>query len=97
MKTIPEIKQIIASEKGVLEKKFHVKSIGIFGSFIRNENNNNSDIDILVEFSKPVGLFDFIRLEEYLKELLQIKVDLVPDEGIKPAFREHIRREVVYV
>ena len=97
MQSLKEIIQKIGDQRSFLESKFFVKSLGIFGSITRNETNSNSDIDILVEFSKPIGLFDFIRLEEYLKDLLQVKVDLVPLDGIKPAFKDNINKEVVYV
>ena len=97
MKTIEEIKETISSHKQILEDEFHVKNIGIFGSYLREEPSHDSDVDILVEFTKPVGLFDFVRLEGYLQDLLGIKVDLVPKDGIKPSLRKCIAHEVVYV
>lgn len=97
MKKIEQIKEIITSHLDILKNKYYVKEIGIFGSFIREDQNNESDVDILVEFSKPVGLIEFIKLEEYLKGLLDIKVDLVPRDGIKPALKSEILQQVVYV
>ncbi|TET90886.1 MAG: hypothetical protein E3J35_04410 [Methanomassiliicoccales archaeon] len=97
MRTIVEIREAICSHKQILEDEFHVKNIGIFGSYLREEPSHDSDLDILVEFTKPVGLFDFVRLEGYLQDLLGIKVDLVPKDGIKPSLRKHVAQEVVYV
>ena len=97
MNEIEQIKKIITSHKNLLRNKFNVKEIGIFGSFVRGDQDNESDVDILVEFTKPIGLIEFIRLEEYLKDLLGIKVDLVPRDGIKPALKSNILQQAVYV
>ena len=97
MKEIEQIKKMITSHKDILRNKFNVKEIGIFGSFIQGNQNKESDVDILVDFTKPVGLIEFIKLEEYLKDLLGIKVDLVLREGIKPALRSNILKQAVYV
>ncbi len=80
-----------------LRSKFSIKEIGIFGSFVRRENASDSDLDVLVEFSKPVGLFDFLELEEELANLLGLKVDLVSKKGLKPHIGQHILQEVIYV
>jgi predicted nucleotidyltransferase len=97
MKKIEQIKELISLHLDTLKNKYYVKEIGIFGSYIREDQNTESDVDILVEFSKPVGLIDFIKLEEYLKDLLDINVDLVPRDGIKPALKSEILQQVVYV
>ncbi len=97
MKKIEQIKKILTSHKDILRNKYNVKEIGIFGSFIQGNQDKDSDVDILVDFSKPVGLIEFIKLEEYLKDLLGIKVDLVLKEGIKPALRSNILKQAVYV
>ena len=97
MKKIEQIKKILTSQKDILKNKYNVKEIGIFGSYVNGNYNKESDVDILVEFSKPVGLIKFIKLEEYLKDLLGIKVDLVLRDGIKPALRSNILKQAVYV
>lgn len=97
MKELEEIKKIIASHMDNLRNEYHVHEIGIFGSYIRGEQRTVSDIDILVEFYQPVGLIEFIALEEYLNEILNTKVDLVLKDGIKPLLRDNILNEVVYV
>jgi len=81
----------------LLEEKFEVKSIGIFGSYVRGGEKKGSDLDILVEFeeSADLSLLDFIRLENYLSEELEVKVDLVEKGTLKPRIGKHILEEVV--
>ncbi len=97
MKTIEEIKEKLQRHKGELREKFKVKEIGIFGSYVKAEQRKGSDIDILVEFREPIGLFKFIDLEEYLANLLGTKVDLVSKKALKPRIGEYILKEVVYL
>jgi len=97
MKTLEEIEKILREHKGELREKFKVKEIGIFGSYVRGEAKETSDVDILVEFDETPSLFEFIELETYLSELLGVKVDLVMKRALKPHIKQHILREVVYV
>jgi len=96
MKRIKEIKRIINKHRQELEERFKVKSIAIFGSYVRGEQSPQSDIDILVEFKEPVG-FLFIHLADFLEEILETKVDLLTPEAIKPNRRKYIMEELVYV
>ncbi len=96
MKTFEELRNVIREHKNELEQKFKVKEIGIFGSYIRREQKKGSDIDILVEFKEPIGLFQFIELEEHLEKLLGLKVDLVSKKALKPRIGKYIMKEVVY-
>ncbi len=96
MKSLEELKEIINSHRKELEDKYYVKSIAIFGSYTRNEQTPESDVDILVEFSKPVGLL-FVHLADYLEEILGVKVDLMTPEAIKPNRRKYIMEELIYV
>ncbi|PWB76595.1 MAG: nucleotidyltransferase [Anaerolineales bacterium] len=77
-------------------KKFGVRSISIFGSVARNKVGRQSDVDLLVEFEKPVGLFEFARLQMYLEEVLGRKVDLVTPEALRKELRETILREAIH-
>ena len=86
----------ISSEKTFLEDKFFVKEIGIFGSVVRGEQHPDSDIDILVDFKNPIGIFDFIRLEDHLSKLLGSKVDLVTKTGLKSVIKNEILSQTVY-
>ncbi|NOY35487.1 MAG: nucleotidyltransferase family protein [bacterium] len=92
-----EIKSIVSKNLPTIKEKYHVKQMGIFGSVVRGEEKNDSDVDILVEFASPIGFFDFIRLEFYLSEILNKKVDLVSKKAIKPIIKNSILDEVIYV
>ena len=97
MKRLQDIKAALAKHKPEIQRKFKVKEIGIFGSYIRGKQKEKSDIDVLVEFSEPVGLFKFMDLEEYLQTLFGVKVDLVSRKALKPHIGERILREVIYI
>ncbi|OGJ42387.1 nucleotidyltransferase [Candidatus Peregrinibacteria bacterium RIFCSPLOWO2_01_FULL_39_12] len=90
-----DIEKILKSQKSFLKEKFRVKKIGIFGSFARNEQSDDSDIDILVEFYEPIG-WDFFDLQEYLKNILKKNVDLVTKKALKPQIKTTILNEVKY-
>lgn len=91
-----KIKEIIKQYKQELEEKYKVKEIALFGSYVRGEQDDNSDLDILVEFREPVG-FLFIRLADFLEEILGMKVDLVTKDGIKPNRWKYIKEDLTYV
>ncbi len=97
MKNMSEIKSIISRNRELISKKYAVKDIGVFGSYIRNEQHSESDIDILVEFQELPDLFKLIELENFLEDQLQIKVDLVEKSSIRPQLRKEIIEEVVLV
>ena len=96
MKDLSTIKQIIKELKPELEKKFHVSSIGIFGSIVRHDFSENSDVDIIVDFSQPIGI-EFIDLADLLEEKFHEQVDLISKKGIKPQYFSSIENEIVYV
>ena len=89
-----EILALLKSHRREL-KKFGVHSLSRFGSIARNQARKNSDIDILVDFEKPVGLFEFVRLKLYLEEVLGRKVDLVTPEALRKELRDAILREAI--
>ena len=90
LKTLHELKP-------ELQSHYFVKEISLFGSVLRGDQTQISDIDILVEFSKPVGFFRFLELEEYLGTMLGRKVDLVSKKALKPLIGKQILSEVVTV
>lgn len=94
IKTLKNMKSIITEHKAQLKSNYGVKEIGIFGSYVRGEQLEQSDIDILVEFEKPVGFIKFMRLEKHLSDLLGIKVDLVTKKALKPYIGKRILREL---
>ncbi|MBW1887046.1 MAG: nucleotidyltransferase family protein [Deltaproteobacteria bacterium] len=96
MKNLEEIRNIIGQHRQVLDKRFKVKEIALFGSYVRGEQDEKSDLDVLVNFQEPVG-FLFIHLADFLEELLKMKVDLVTEDGIKANRWEYIKEELTYV
>ncbi len=89
--------QILQSYSDDLEKNYYVRRLGIFGSFSKNSQTRKSDIDILVEFQKPVGFFTFFKLEKFLEKVLQSKVDLVTRNALKPSIKKQVLDETIYV
>jgi predicted nucleotidyltransferase len=92
-----EIKSILSVHKEELIKKYRLKEIAIFGSYIRGEQKINSDIDILVEFEEVPDLLQFIELEQYLETLFQIKVDLVRKAALRPEIKQIVLNEAVKI
>ncbi|QDA30820.1 nucleotidyltransferase family protein [Thermococcus indicus] len=97
VRTLEDVQKILRAHRKELSEKYGVKRIGVFGSYSRNEQRPDSDVDILVEFKQPVGLIEFIRLQKYLEELLGVRVDLVTKGALKRRIRERILKEVKYV
>ncbi len=97
--SISKIKKILEEHKEELKEKYGVKEIGIFGSFVREEQKESSDVDILVEFypDAEIDLISFVELEDYLSNLIGIKVDLVMKSALKPRIGKHILKELVHV
>ena len=99
MKTIKEIKDILLKHKVDLKQKYKIKEIGLFGSYIRNEQYLTSDLDILIEFEEDakISLLEFVGIENYLSDLLGVKVDLVEKSALKPRIGKQILKEVSYL
>jgi len=98
-KIVEEIKKILRTHKEELREKYGIEEIGIFGSYVRGEQKEDSDIDILIEF-KPdarISLLDFVELENHISDLLRVKVDLVEKSALKPRIGKHILKEVVHL
>lgn len=96
MKSSFEIENKLKELKPLLLRKYFVDKIGYFGSYSRNEQNENSDIDILVSFKKPLG-WEFFDLQELLENELKIKVDLISEKALKRQLRQIILKNVKYV
>ncbi len=97
MKALEQIIKIIELHKDELRRRYSVKEIGIFGSYVRKEQKETSDIDILVNFEKPVSLLRVVSLENYLSDLLGLKVDVVPKEDVRPELKDEILEEAVFL
>ncbi|MEO8232586.1 MAG: nucleotidyltransferase family protein [Ignavibacteriota bacterium] len=96
-KDLQNIQQKLRELIPYITQKYNVSSLKIFGSFVRNEQNSRSDVDILVSFSKVPSLLKFIDLKNYLSDQLQIKVDLVMNDSLKPRLRNNIINESVSI
>ncbi|WP_290596667.1 MULTISPECIES: nucleotidyltransferase family protein [unclassified Archaeoglobus] len=94
---LEEVIKRIKENENLLKERFKVREIGVFGSVTRREKKVN-DIDVIVEFSEPVG-WEIVDLKEFLEDLLGVKVDLLTKKGVmsKPAFWRSIEKEIVYV
>lgn len=97
MKNAKTIKNIIAKNKKSLKEKYKVKTIGLFGSYARGNPRKKSDVDILVDFSESPDMFEFIKLEDYLSNLIRIKVDLITKKALKPLIRDEILKATLYI
>lgn len=97
MKNLAEIKQWLVQHKLILQELYKVKELGIFGSYVRQEQTETSDVDVLVEFYEIPSLLKFVNLENYLSDNLGVKVDLVHKAGLKPRIGERILAEVTYL
>lgn len=96
MEQLSAIQNQLRQLKPGLVSKYHVRTIGLFGSVVRSDFNRNSDIDIVVEFSRPIGIA-FIDLANELELKLRRKIDLVSKNGIKPNYLREIEQEIIYV
>ena len=97
MITFDDINRTLHNHLEELRQTFGVAEIGVFGSFVRGEQREDSDVDILVVLSRPVGFVAFVRLEERLRTLLGRNVDLVSKKALKPYIGRRILEEVRYV
>ena len=95
MHSLKEIESILKENKPILREGFKVKKIGIFGSYVHGKQGESSDIDILVEFLEPIG-WEFIDLKEFLERILDLQVDLITPNGLKPLIRDKILKDVIY-
>lgn len=99
MKTLSEIKQILQAQKPYLAERYGVTEIGVFGSYVRDEQRPDSDVDILIELERPprIDLIDLVNLEYYLSDLLGVKVDVAIKENLKKRIGKRILNEAVHI
>ncbi|MDP2279748.1 MAG: nucleotidyltransferase family protein [Nitrospirota bacterium] len=89
--------EILKRYESAIKEKFHVRKIGVFGSFARGEEKEGSDIDVLIELEDRYETFDnFMDLKFFLEDLFKREVDLVTVEALRPQLKDDIMREVVY-
>jgi len=94
---LAHIEEILSTNKRYLSKRYCVKELGIFGSYLHGEQKKRSDLDLLVEFEEPIGMFDFISLENELTRLTGIKVDLVMKTALIPRIKDKVIKEALYI
>lgn len=92
-----EVLRILHEQKNDLLRTYPIASLSIFGSVARDEARSDSDVDILVEFARPVGLFQFIDLQQRLERLMGCKVDLGTPRSLKPSIRASVLQEAIRV
>ena len=95
MKDLATILEDLRRLKPELAKRYPIKELGVFGSYARGEQRPDSDLDVLVDFNEPVGLLDFVGLQQDLSDHFCVEVDLVMAEAPKPRIWQRIRAEVV--
>jgi len=91
---IDELRDVLRQQLPLLEQRYGVASPGLFGSYVRRETGPKSDLDVLVRFHRTPGLIRFIELENYLSDLLGVRVDLVMAEALKPGIGQRVLAEV---
>jgi predicted nucleotidyltransferase len=94
---LTQLRDILRSQLPSLALRYHVDSLGLFGSYVRHENRPDSDLDVLITFSEAPSLLRFIELENHLSDLLGVKVDLVMRDALKPQIGRRVLAEVVPV
>ncbi len=97
MKTFEEIKKVLQKHREEFREQYGLKEIGIFGSYVKGEQKEKSDIDMLIELEKPIGFVRFMRLENALSQLLGVRVEMVTRKALKPHIGKRILQEVKYV
>jgi predicted nucleotidyltransferase len=96
MTSLTDIKSTLKKHKERLSEKYGLSFMGVFGSYGRNQQREDSDIDILVDFKRPVGI-EFIDLAYELENILKQKVDLVSRNGVKPHYLKQIEQDLSHV
>ncbi len=97
MTELERIKTTLCEYMDEFRHYYNVEEMGVFGSLVHGDNTGESDVDILVRLSSPIGLFRFVRLERRLEEILGYDVDLVMKDGLKSAIKEDILKDTHYV
>jgi len=95
--TITELVEKLNNSQWEIHQRFHAQIKGIFGSWVKNQQNPQSDLDILVEFGPQADLFNFVALSNYLEEQLQLPVDVVPINSLREELKDQILNEAVFL
>ncbi len=93
---VQDIISLLKEQKPFLKEKYKIKEIGVFGSFVRGEQDNDSDLDILIDKDEAIGLLKLANLQHYLSRLIGIHVDLVIKKSLRPHVAKDVLDEVIY-
>ena len=96
-RSLEKILEILRQQIPMLTERYHVEKLEVFGSYVRSEQKKDSDLDILVTFKEDPSLLTYIAIENYLSDVLGIKVDLVMKDSLKPKIGQQILREAIPV
>ncbi len=94
-RSLKEIKSAIVRHRAELRSVYKIKDIALFGSYARGEQKKNSDMDLLADFTGPIGLIELVGAEQYLSKILKAKVDLIPRRDVRPELRAGILKDSV--
>ncbi len=97
MKTKKEILSILHQSKDELKRRFHLKNVWLFGSFVREEQRQKSDVDVLVDFAEGATLFDWVGAGMYLEEKIGHRVDVVSRRALRKEFKSSVLKERIPV
>ena len=92
---INTLEELLLESKKFLQEQYGIEKIGYFGSYARNEQQQSSDLDIIIKLGRPIGL-EFLDIKYYLEEKIGVPIDLVTTNALKPQLKEQILKEVVY-
>ena len=94
---LAQLVELLRQQLPLLSERYRVESLGVFGSYVRREQRPDSDLDVLVTFRETPSLLKFIELENYLSDVLGVKIDLVMKDALKPHIGQHILNEAIAV
>ena len=95
--SLEKILELLRKQIPMLAERYNVEKLEVFGSYVRSEQKKDSDLDILVTFKEDPSLLTYIAIENYLSDLLEVKVDLVMKDSLKPKIGQQILREAIPV
>jgi len=88
---------MLKENRSVLAEEYGIAVVGIFGSYVRDEQTPGSDLDLLAEILRPISLLELVGAELYLSDVLGVKVDLIPRRNLREELREAVFKEAVSV
>jgi uncharacterized protein len=97
MRSLKVFRAKLEEIKPELKERYKIESIGIFGSYSRGDQTKKSDLDVLVTFSEPIGVYKFVEVEEFIRRKLRVKIDLVQKGALLSMIKDQVLNEIVSV